>query len=431
MQLATAGVAATAQESELGVAASELPPAMGLPADGAIEGPAAADALTPAPEPIAAGEGELDQFDGSLLGEPMRMLAECTPLFESSGTWLRRGFWFGEVDYMMTNRSWDKHGVRLAGEFAIGGATDPATDTAIERFVVSNTLNLEGHSPGAEGVGRVKLGRFLFRDSRNRDHFLEAAWWGGGSFEQAVALESGTASAALDSGLQVSDFLDRVNASFDGAQAMNYFYENQSNSAEVNYEVRQRMDRDQLVLQPSGEWVRAATPTRTLSFLTGVRYVNLRELLDWNSTDNELTTTREEGGFYHVTTENNMLGPQIGGSVSQETARWSLTLSGKAGGMWNRIDLNSDFQVGEQTIRNSGRTNSEEDDLAFVGEAELLGKWHLRPNVSLRGGFNILLVDSIALAPHQVNFIPGGFTAIANSGDSVFFGGTLGVESYW
>ena len=76
-------------------------------------------------------------------------------------------------------------------------------------------------------------------------------------------------------------------------------------------------------------------------------------------------------------------------------------------------------------------TDSTEDNLSFVGEASLMGKWHLRPNISLRAGLEILYVESIALAPFQVNFIPGGYSAIASGGDSVYMGGSFGVESYW
>jgi len=93
--------------------------------------------------------------------------------------------------------------------------------------------------------------------------------------------------------------------------------------------------------------------------------------------------------------------------------------------------LNSRFQVGETMITNSGATNAEEDDLSFVSEAQLMAKWHLRPNVSLRAGLEMLFIDSIALAPYQLNFIPGGYDQIANSGDSVFLGTSFGVESHW
>jgi hypothetical protein len=126
-----------------------------------------------------------------------------------------------------------------------------------------------------------------------------------------------------------------------------------------------------------------------------------------------------------------MLGGQLGGSWAHETARWSIGVNVKAGPMWNRIDLNSQFQVGEANIVNSGFTTSEEDDLSFFGEAQLLGKWHLRPNLSIRAGLDLMFIDSIALAPFQVNFIPGGYEPIAASGDSVYMGTSFGIESYW
>jgi hypothetical protein len=207
------------------------------------------------------------------------------------------------------------------------------------------------------------------------------------------------------------------------------------NTAEINYLVKQRMHRDQMVMQPSGEWVRKATPSRTVTFLAGARYMNLREMLNFNATDVTVRTTPtpalQEDGFYFIETDNNLFGTQLGVGAAHETARWSIGAMAKAGAYINRIDLNSQFQVGETVITNSGETNAEEDDLSFIGEAQLLAKWHLRPNVSLRVGLELLFVDSIALAPHQLNFIPGGYDQIAASGDSVFLGTSFGVESHW
>ena len=153
--------------------------------------------------------------------------------------------------------------------------------------------------------------------------------------------------------------------------------------------------------------------------------------IDWNATEIPITAALNESGFYTVDTENRMLGTQIGGSYGYETARWSITASAKGGGYWNRMHLKSAFQVGETTILNSGETDSTEDNLSFVGETSLIAKWHLRPNVSIRAGMELLYIESIALAPFQVNFIPGGYTAIASGGDSVYMGGSFGVESYW
>jgi putative beta barrel porin BBP7 len=303
-------------------------------------------------------------------------------------------------------------------------------------FLTANILNLEGHSPGGEGVGRVRLGRFLFRDVHNRDHVVEGSWWGGGDFIQSVAIESAQAASATVSttanpvALQVMNFIDRVNPSFDGASAMAFDYSSQTNTGELNYLVRSRLHRDRMLLMPDGQWVRAATPTRTYSFLAGLRYLNLDEMLDWTAEDRIGTANVNEGGFYFVETHNHMFGTQLGGSLGYETARWSVIGSAKAGGYWNRIHLHSSFDL-NRTTEFDGFTNSSEDDLSFVGEAQLVAKWHLRPNVSLRTGLELMFVDSVALAPHQVNFIPGGYTAIANSGDSVFLGTSFGVEAYW
>jgi len=418
LTLALASRGATAQEALSGPLtgdAADLPPAIDLHEEPSYSGGSVDDL-----EPIAAGE-ESPGFDGSIIGEPMQLLEQCAPYFESSGTWLQRGFWFTEVDYMALNRSWERKGLVLANEEQVAQSNPLG-----QPYIVQNVLDVNGKKPGMDGVGRVKLGRFLFRDSRNRDHVLEGIWMGGGNWQQSASLN-----AATTAGLQVSNFIDRVNESFDGARSMDFSYGSEMNSGEVNYTVRQRMSRDQLQLQPNGTWVRAANPTKTYSYLAGLRFININESLDWNANEIPISSTLRESGFYEVETDNRMLGGQVGGSFGYETARWSLTTTAKAGGYWNRMHMTSAFQVGETTILNSGETDSTQDNLSFVGEAGLMAKWHLRPNISLRAGLDVLLIESIAVAPFQMNFIPGGYSPIASGSDSVYMGGSFGIESYW
>lgn len=419
--LAAASRGAVAQElfppsAEYGL--GDTPPSLGF--DGEEVSPLE-------PEPLLDdfhGPAE-DCFEGSILGEPMQYLAPA--YFESSGTWLKRGYWYTEVDYVLLNRSWDRKGLQVAFESTTGTVPTPgALQGPFGVVVGTNELRIRGQRPGADGLARVKLGRFLFRDSFNRDHMTELAFYGGGDWMQSTSLEAST-----PNGLEIPAYIDRVNPSFDGARRLAFDYQSEMNSGEWNYLVRQRMSRDQMVLQPSGEWVRRAAPTRTTSYLAGLRYLNHRERLDFNAFEIPVSAALDEGGNYNILTENNMLGFQGGGTMSLEASRWSIGVTGKMGAFWNRIDLNSRFQVGETTIVNSGVTNSDEDDLSFIGEFQLTGKWHLRPNLSLRAGFEMLFVDSIALAPFQLNFIPGGFTPIAAAGDSVYMGTSLGVESYW
>lgn len=444
--LAAASRPLVAQEllaSPIGEDAGDLPPddALVLPSgDSGDESPEDQDGEL-VPSPVAEGDDEMLE---SYLGGPMHAL-DCSPsYFESSGSWLRRGYWYAEADFLMLNKGWDRKGLLFAFEgttstapgFVQPGLNIPGFGT----ILAIDTLTIDGARPGADGLARVKLGRFLFRDSRNRDHNVEASYYGGGNWMQSSAL-----SASSVGGLQVNNFIDRDNVSFDDAESMNFNYLTTMDSIEGDYAVRTRMSRDQMELRPNGEWVRTANPTRTYSFLTGVRYMRLNETLNIGAAGipNTLVGSPDPllTGNYFVRTNNDLLGGQLGTGFAYETARWSLGTSVKGGAFWNRMDLRSRFEVGSQdtNILNSGQVvNSREDNISFIGEFQVLGKWHLRPNMSIRAGFEVLYVDSIALAPHQVNFVRQpidglgntGYTPIAGDGDIFCMGSSLGIEVY-
>lgn len=399
------------------------------------------------PEPMegssAATEAVMDgQVAGEVpFGESVRYFDACPPLFESSGSWLQRGYWYGEFDLVLFNRSWDQKGLLLMHETTVGtspkGPTANAQSGANLPFLTFNELTIDGSKPGTEGVARVSLGRFLFRDGENRDHLAQFTWLGGGDFAQRATLEASTTA-----GLQVTDYIDRVNLGFDGAQSARFRYSSDLDSLEANYIVRQRMRRDRLVLQPNGDWVRAANPSRTYSFLAGGRYVNVDEFFLWEAfdipTSTAATPTRGDG-LMRVSTDNNLLGTQIGGSWGYETARWSITLGGKAGAYWNSMDMKHFHSVpGVTNVTNPAQSlpannadiATDENNLSFVGETQLLGRWHLRPNLSIRAGLELLYINGLALAPMQINFQPGGHMPIASSGDEVLMGSSIGMEWY-
>jgi hypothetical protein len=175
--------------------------------------------------------------------------------------------------------------------------------------------------------------------------------------------------------------------------------------------------------------VRTANTSQTYAFLVGLRYLNLVDVLNITAQRNP-DTAASEGGNYFVDSDNNLFGGQIGASFAHETARWSAGLNAKVGSYFNRMNMYSEFLAGPELIPSRGTTDVAENNLSFVAEAEVLLKWHLRPNLSLRAGFELLFVDSVALAPHQVNFIPGGYPPIADDGDMVLLGTGLGIEAY-
>lgn len=346
--------------------------------------------------------------------DDQQMLSECNndiwggqpALTESTGSWLRRGFWYAELDAVVLNRMWNRDDKVLASD-----------TTAVRR------LHLMRTDPGAEGSVRLTLGRFLFRDVRNRDHTMEFVAFGGGEASQDDTLTS----AVDGQTLEVPFGIDFFNLSFDGAETMHIDYDSRFKSFEINYRVKERMRRDRMVLTPSGEWVRTANHGVTKQYLAGLRYFNLEDDLIWRATN--IATFAGEDGTYRVNTSNDMFGFQLGCSLLFEHDRWNLEVGGKGGPYVNDIRADSAMTITNDPTDSFVKNNGEKS-LAFVGEFQLIGRYHLRPNVSLRAGWQMMYITSVALAPNQIDFSPdeGRFPY---SGDPFYNGAIFGLESYW
>jgi hypothetical protein len=189
--------------------------------------------------------------------------------------------------------------------------------------------------------------------------------------------------------------------------------------------------KDRMELEPNGDWVRRAQPTTTRSFLAGLRYFNLDEHLNWtafgipNPDDNALTET----GLYDIRTGNNMIGTQMGVSSSYDTARWSIGGEVKGGMFVNMIDLDSSFSITDGVT--SGSNDLQRDNISWVGEAKVIGKYHIRPNFSIRTAFEVMHLAGIALATSQIDFVPSGSPFVSQNNDAVYLGGSIGFEGYW
>ncbi|MEO2050024.1 MAG: BBP7 family outer membrane beta-barrel protein [Pirellulales bacterium] len=386
-------------------------------------------------EPIASGTEELLE---SAEEHAQFSIFEMEPaLLESTGSWLRRGFWFSEVDAVILNREINKK-----NQLPLMLQTTGTTVSMIGRLItVDNTLAIAGNKPSVETMPRIKIGRFLFRDQKNRDHTVEFTWFGGGQWSQEGELNAvPTGTAAGTTTLTVPLNVDGGNPSFDGAASSRYDYGSRFNSFELNYQLKGRMQRDQMIMKPDGEWVRAANPTFTRTFLTGLRYFEMNDLLFWNAFDVPDLVTGNGAtvdGQYRVHTENDMIGMQIGSALTYETSRWSVGVLGKTGIYLDQMFLQSDFNNTNQLT--SGSTDTHKDAVSLLSELRVQGKWHLRPNFSFRAGAELLYVKSVALAPYQVNFVPGDYPVITTSVSptasseqySLFLGFSAGFEGYW
>ena len=352
---------------------------------------------------------------------------------ESTGTWLRRGFWYAEVDAVIFNRKWNRFSRALAFQ--------PMDIDPFGRLV-ANELLVEPHEPGAEGSARLTVGHFLFRDHHNRDHVAEFTILGGGQWTQEAGLMANPNNNGGTTVLQVPNVIDGGQLSFDGATNMDFRYDGRINSFELNYLVKDRMGNDRLELEPSGHWVRRAGSGFTRHFLAGVRFVDITDDFVWTATGidpdgdpNTPDNVDDDNGSLLTNTDNDMLGTQVGFGATYETARWSAGIECKGGMFLNIIDLDNTFALtqnldGNNILESSSRDT---DELSFIGEAAMVGKWHLRPNFSLRASLEILFATSVAYAPSQFPgaFIPGGPPKIDTGGESTFLGGAIGFEGYW
>jgi hypothetical protein len=398
----------------------ELPPHMSMPVPRLSETPMLelpSESISKAPtyEPltIPSMSGDSDQSPLGSAGTREYELFGCEPaLLESTGTWLRRGFWFAEVDAVLAQRRWHRTGITLMR----------ASD-AFPPLYNKDVLSIDGSRPGVEGAPRITVGRFLFRDEINRDHNLEFVAFGGGNWSQEGQIAS-------DDGLSVPFRLRGPNIAFDGALSSQYRYDSWFESFELNYHVKQRMLKDRMELQPNGQWIRRAQPSRTFSYLAGLRYFNLDEHLNWQAfgIPDGNNDTIDEDGTYRIKTSNHMFGTQLGLSQTYETARWSIGGRVKGGMYLNLVNLDSAFDI---TNTVNGATDLDREKLSWIGEASLIGKYHIKPNFSLRAGLELMHISSVALAPNQIDFLPSGNNLISMGNESVYMGGSIGFEGYW
>jgi hypothetical protein len=348
-------------------------------------------------------------------------LQESAPI-ESTGTWLRRGFWYAEAEAVVWNRHWNRDNKIFAADDV--QVTNPNFFEPRASLGILNTnrlLLLDGAQPGEDASVRFTLGHFLFRDSKNRDHTSEFTVLGGGDWHQHRQISS-----VGNFGLFVPFYIAANNRTFDQSTFQQIDYSSHYSSFEWNYRVKQRLRRDQMIMDSNGHWHRATNSGWNRDYLVGLRFMELRDIFDWRAED---IAALGRDGSYLIRTDNDMFGFQMGAGTTYETSRWSLGLHTKGG-----VFLND--QLGRTTLDftlddlNDADLRLANDGLSFIGEAKLLSRWHLTPDFSLRASYEMMYITSQALAPNQATFITN-FAYLNTSQDPFYHGASFGFEGYW
>ena len=460
------------------------------PATTSIDGGAAE--LVPSPEAVGAETLSLapiadTQHDG------LALMGQMPAATESSGSWLRRGLWYADIDAVVMQRTWDSDGFVVVQEY--DSAFDQSVGS-INAFLFRSTVPVQSHSisessPGYDGAARLALGRFLFRDTENRDHNFEMVVFGGPEWDEktssvAQLTEAGaglfelrndvfgntpvanlppTVEVIDQRGLHVPQGLDgsgptRVDfipafVSFDRSRAMQTEYSSDFQSWEWNYNVAQRMRRDRMEMNPSGQWVRRAQPGITWDYAAGLRYFNVGERFDWDAQGividaPTLTFTRvgnssfydndddmafsETAGSMNIRTRNSLFGFQLGGGLTYETDRWNVSLHTKHGFYANDAQATTSLTFSDPTdpsvALNNFARDLHETGVSYLTQCGVTARYHLRPNLSLRIGYEFMYATGLALAPNQIDFNPAT-NQLHITGDSFYSGVTAGTEFYW
>jgi len=408
----------------------ELPQDIALPSSPQFGGPAmgapfatdnSSDGLpSPQADIYVPNGGDLDYGCGPDGGG---MWSEIAPI-ESTGTWLQRGFWYCEADAVILNRIWASYDLRLAAQ-DVNVNNPPVNNQSLgfnPVFLDTNRLLIiNGSLPGRDAAVRTTLGHFLFRDSLNRDHTVEFTGFGGGEWEQNRVITSETTF-----GLFVPFRIDGGNISFDGSSRQTVDYSANYKSFEANYRVKQRLGHDQIIMDPNGQWHRAAHAEFEREYLAGLRFIQFSERFDWQAED---IGASGDDGRYLINTINDLFGFQLGGGLTYQASRWSIGTLLKGGVYLNDALGHTNLTFTDEDLDDS-RLRLRENQLSFVGEFKLQGRFHVSPNVSLRSAYELMFVNNVALAPSQATFIPE-FAYLNTTGDPFMHGVSFGLEGYW
>ncbi len=164
-----------------------------------------------------------------------------------------------------------------------------------------------------------------------------------------------------------------------------------------------------------------------VDLIAGFRFLTLDEELNIRSTDSDFGTSD-----YNILTSNDLYGAQLGLRMARTRDFWGWEGFVKAGLFGN--DARQSQTVGDQDNQFSLRqVESNEGEVAFLGEAGLSLEYRFNDCWSVRGGYNVMWIDGLAQAPNQLDF-----TDTASSGSRVdtdatafFHGANAGIEARW
>jgi hypothetical protein len=364
------------------------------------------------------------------------------------GGYCQPPLWFTDQGARIINRSRARR-VTLATETRVG--LNSVGQLANIQADVFNTRNVNyDAAPGYYAT----IGRYLGRDSQDRDDFAEFSYWGMNTWSDAAFFTgSQVTPVTTDSqGNQTGYPLGRpisvgnlnsqfptLVVGFNRANYENISVSSEMHNWELNLRLRPRGRPDQLILHPNGRWRHECQPGAFMSYLVGLRYMTIGDGFNWHTQglieDPTGTGSHFVSGDYNVKTENDLLGLQIGTDLIFRRCKWSWGVRAKVGPYIN-------FARDVQEIRNQGndpfgyimfndRFSTMKQKVALIGEVGFEANYKFTPTLTGRVGYDFMWISGLALAPEQLQFTDAPGNTINTNGSVFSQGLTMSLNWSW
>jgi hypothetical protein len=133
--------------------------------------------------------------------------------------------------------------------------------------------------------------------------------------------------------------------------------------------------------------------------LAGIRWISFDERLDVLSNAPGPTLNPE----FQVDTHNDLYGLQLGGNfLLVDSDRFELSALGKVGVYGNQARHRIKNQDLSQAVFRNNKVEANRSATSFVYETGLNGKLKLTDNISVSGGYMLMWLSQLALAPSQL-----------------------------
>ncbi len=317
--------------------------------------------------------------------------------------------WYVEEGARIMGRTRARKGV--LGFFEV-----PPTQTTPEQFLP--VLTTRSASPDISLAYATTIGHYFARDVFNRDNFVEFSYWGLNEWKDSAQVnglrlrsDNGDGTSTVTGNLFSGFFNPTTNTilrGFDNADQQSTFYSSFENNFEINGRISPRSRNDRLVLQPNGRWERECQPGMYMSYLYGLRFMQIDEtfrfhsvgttqLVD-NATGNVLSSETDTGD-YDIAAHNNLLGLQVGVDMTFRECRWSWGIHSKIAPCVNFADQNSEIISPDL----NAHLVAARHEAALIGEVGFMATYKFRPNLMGRASYDFMWITGIALRPSSFN----------------------------